>query len=128
MAKQRKEKEQSETEERSSRWWEKEENSLEIHLGSSWFVYFCYHLICNFCFRNIFMLYKFLIALDVEKLMGEVWWVWFLYQIIRHGKIPFRSVKINVATVYFNTFVFVLICKVLLASSYRQGSFLQPVI
>jgi hypothetical protein len=52
MAKQRKEKEQNEAEERSSRWLrERGKNSLEIHLGSSWFVYF-YHLICNFCFRN----------------------------------------------------------------------------
>lgn len=50
--------------------------------------------------KQIFMLYKFLIALDVERLMGKVWCVWFLYQIIRHGEISFRSVKINVPTVY----------------------------
>lgn len=48
-AKQRKEKEQNEVEERTSRWLgEKGKNSLEICLGSRWFVYFCYHLICNF--------------------------------------------------------------------------------
>lgn len=58
--------------------------------------------------KQILMLYKFLIALDVEWLMGKVWWVWFLYQISRHGEIPFRSVKINVPTVYLKyNFVFV---------------------
>lgn len=71
------------------------------------------------------MLYKFLIALDVEKLMGK--YDGFDFYIKSSGmEIPFRSVKINVPTVYFNTVVFVSICKGLLASGYRQGSSLQP--
>ena len=33
-------------------WGKGEKHSLEICLGSSWFVYLCYHLLCNFCFRS----------------------------------------------------------------------------